>query len=96
MFVERGAAGLIVCGHNEERGKAVAADLNSDTCQVHFVQADLAEVDDCRHIAAADEHFGIVHILVNAAGISDRGTIWDTTPELWNWIMAVNVRAPLS
>src|SRR5512134_197720 len=95
LFVERGAAGLIICGRNVERGKAVAADLNSATCQVHFVQADLAYVEDCRRIvAAADEHFGAVHVLVNAAGVSDRGTIWDTTPELWDWIMAINVRAP--
>ena len=95
LFVERGVAGLIICGRNAERGKAVAADLNSDSCQVHFVQADLANVEDCRRIvAAADEHFCSVHILVNAAGVSDRGTIWDTTPELWDWIMAINVRAP--
>ncbi len=95
LFVKRGAAGLIVCGRNVERGNAVAADLNSETCQVHFVQADLASVEDCRRIvAAADECFGAVHILVNAAGVSDRGTIWDTTPELWDWIMAINVRAP--
>lgn len=95
LFVERGAAGLIICGRNAAQGRAVAADLNSDTCQVHFVQADLANVEDCRRIiAAADEHFGTVHILVNAAGVSDRGTIWDTSPELWDWIMAINVRAP--
>jgi NAD(P)-dependent dehydrogenase (short-subunit alcohol dehydrogenase family) len=95
LFVERGAAGLIICGRNEERGKAVAADLNSDTCQVHFVQSDLVNVEDCRRIVAtAEQHFGTVHVLVNAAGVSDRGTIWDTTPELWDWIMAINVRAP--
>jgi NAD(P)-dependent dehydrogenase (short-subunit alcohol dehydrogenase family) len=95
MFKARGAAGLIICGRNAERGNAVAASLNSDTCQVHFVQADLANVDDCRRVvAAAEEHFGAVHILVNAAGVSDRGTIWDATPELWDWIMAINVRAP--
>jgi len=95
LFVERGVAGLIICGRNVERGMTVAANLNSDTCQVHFVQADLANVEDCRRIiATADEHFGIVHILVNAAGVSDRGTIWDTSPELWDWIMAINVRAP--
>jgi NAD(P)-dependent dehydrogenase (short-subunit alcohol dehydrogenase family) len=95
LFVERGVAGLIICGRNVERGTAVAADLHSDTCQVHFVQADLADIEDCRRIvAAADEHFGTVHILVNAAGVSDRGTIWDTSPELWDWIMAINVRAP--
>ena len=95
MFKARGAAGLIICGRNEERGNVVATSLHSDTCPAHFVQADLANVDDCRRIvAAADEHFGSVHILVNAAGVSDRGTIWDTTPELWDWIMAINVRAP--
>ena len=95
MFKARGVAGMIICGRNAERGKAVADDLHSDTCQVHFVQADLANVEDCRRVvAAADEHFGAVHILVNAAGVSDRGTIWDTSPELWDWIMAINVRAP--
>ena len=95
LFGERGAAGLVICGRNAERGNAVAAALNSDTCQVHFVEADLASVEDCRRIvAAADQHFGTVHTLVNAAGVSDRGTIWDTTPELWDWIMAINVRAP--
>lgn len=95
LFAERGAAGLIICGRNEERGNAVAASLHSETCPVYFVQADLANVEDCRRIVAtADEHFGTVHILVNAAGVTDRGTIWDTTPELWDWIMAINVRAP--
>lgn len=95
LFVERGAAGIIICGRNAERGMKVAADLNSNICQVHFVQADLAKVEDChRIVAAADEHFETVHVLVNAAGVSDRGTIWDTSPELWDWIMAINVRAP--
>ena len=95
LFVERGAAGLILCGRNAERGNAVAASLHSEACPVYFVQADLAKVEDCRRVvAAADEHFGAVHILVNAAGVSDRGTVWDTSPELWDWIMAINVRAP--
>jgi NAD(P)-dependent dehydrogenase (short-subunit alcohol dehydrogenase family) len=95
LFVERGAAGIIICGRNAERGQALVADLSSDQCNVRFVQADLAKVEDCRRIvAAANESFGTVHILVNTAGVSDRGTIWDTSPELWDWLMAVNVRAP--
>jgi NAD(P)-dependent dehydrogenase (short-subunit alcohol dehydrogenase family) len=95
LFAERGAAGLIICGRNAERGAAVAADLRSEQCKVHFVQADLANVEDCRRIvAAAVESFGTLHILVNTAGLSDRGTIWDTSPELWDRLMAVNARAP--
>jgi NAD(P)-dependent dehydrogenase (short-subunit alcohol dehydrogenase family) len=95
LFAERGAAGIVICGRNAERGQAVAADLASEQCDVRFVLADLARVEDCRRIvAAADESFGTVHILVNAAGVSDRGTIWDTSPELWDRLMAVNARAP--
>ncbi|MBE7549812.1 MAG: SDR family oxidoreductase [Anaerolineales bacterium] len=95
LFVERGAAGLIICGRNAERGQALAAEMSTAGCDVRFVPADLARVEDCRRIvAAADKNFGTVHILVNVAGVSDRGTIWDTSPELWDWIMAVNVRAP--
>ena len=95
LFIERGAAGIIICGRSAERGEALAADLTTDQCAVYFVRADLASVHDCRGIvAAADKHFGTLHILVNVAGVSNRGTIWDTTPEMWDWIMAVNVRAP--
>jgi NAD(P)-dependent dehydrogenase (short-subunit alcohol dehydrogenase family) len=45
LFVERGAAGIIVCGRNAERGQALVAGLNSEQCNVRFVQADLAKVE---------------------------------------------------
>jgi NAD(P)-dependent dehydrogenase (short-subunit alcohol dehydrogenase family) len=52
-------------------------------------------VEDCRRvIAAADAGFGKLHILVNAAGFTDRGSILDTSPELFDRMFAVNVRAP--
>ena len=95
LFAERGAAGIIVSGRNEERGIAVAAELTANGCPSHFVQADLAQVDACRSIvAAADQHFGATHILVNSGAMTLRGNIWDTTPELWDMMMAINARAP--
>lgn len=95
LMAARGAAGIIVTGRNAERGQAVADDLTSGGCPAHFVQADLANVDECRAImAAADEHFGALHVLINAAALTERGTIWDTTPEFWDKIMDINLRAP--
>jgi NAD(P)-dependent dehydrogenase (short-subunit alcohol dehydrogenase family) len=95
LFHARGARGLIITGRNRARGEAVAASLISDGCTAHFVQADLAIVDDCRRIiAAAEEHFGSLHILVNCAALTERGTIWDATPELFDRMFAINVRAP--
>ena len=46
LFAERGAAGLVICGRNADKGEAVAADLTAQGCRTVFVQADLADVDD--------------------------------------------------
>jgi NAD(P)-dependent dehydrogenase (short-subunit alcohol dehydrogenase family) len=95
LFAERGAAGLVICGRNADRGESVARDLTSQGCRTEFVQADLASMDDTRRVVAkADAVFGRVDVLVNAAGMTDRGTIFDTSPELFDRMFAVNVRAP--
>jgi NAD(P)-dependent dehydrogenase (short-subunit alcohol dehydrogenase family) len=95
LFATRGAKGIVICGRNAERGRAVAEDLSARGCRTEYVQADLAEVEDARAVtAAADRVFGRVDALINAAGITDRGTIFDTSPELFDRMFAVNVRAP--
>jgi NAD(P)-dependent dehydrogenase (short-subunit alcohol dehydrogenase family) len=94
-LAERGAAGLVICGRNRERGEAVAREITAQGCRTDFVEADLAEVDQARRVTArADSAFGRVDVLVNAAGMTDRGTIFDTSPELFDRMFAVNVRAP--
>lgn len=91
----RGAAGIVVTGRDRDRGERVAAGLLAAGSDAVFVPADLADVTACRGIvAAADRAFGRIDGLVNAAGVTDRGTLDDTTPELWDRIFAVNVRAP--
>jgi NAD(P)-dependent dehydrogenase (short-subunit alcohol dehydrogenase family) len=95
LFAERGAGGIVICGRNAERGERVAGDISAAGCPTVFVQADLAKVADCRQVVAkADERFGRVDALVNAAALSDRGNIFDTTEERYNEIFAVNARAP--
>lgn len=94
-FAARGLAGIVVTGRNQERGESVAADLSAQGCRAVFHRAELAELDSVRAIVpAAERAFGRLDILVNAAGDTDRGTIFDTTPELYNRIMAVNLTAP--
>jgi len=94
-FAAEGAAGLVICGRNEARGAKVAAELSAAGTPTQYVPADLGLVEDCRRvIAAADSAFGTLHSLINAAAITDRGTILDTSPELFDSMFAVNVRAP--
>ncbi len=95
LFAERGAAGLVICGRNADNGVRVAREISAGGCPTVFLQADLAKVADCRNvIAEADKRFGRVDVLVNAAALTDRGNIFDTTEERYNEIFDVNVRAP--
>lgn len=95
LLAARGAAGIVICGRNAKLGKAVAASLGKTATKVVFIKADLNKVEDCRKvIAGADKAFGRVDILVNVAATTDRGTILDTSPELFDRMFALNVRAP--
>mmetsp|Transcript_30201 Transcript_30201/g.64743 ORF Transcript_30201/g.64743 Transcript_30201/m.64743 type:complete len:543 (-) Transcript_30201:202-1830(-) len=95
LFQKRGCSGLVVTGRDERRGNKLARDLTTSTCKVVFVRADLASIDDCRRLMrVTDETFGTIDILVNAAATTDRGSLWDTTPEDYDRIMNVNTRAP--
>lgn len=95
LFKERGIRGLIITGRNAERGREVAASVTDDKCTAHFVQADLAKMEEVsRIIKAADETFGTLHILVNSAAFTGRGSIWDTSTDLFDKMMAINVKAP--
>jgi len=90
-----GAAGITVCGRNRQRGEAVADNLATAGTPAVFVPVELGDVDSCRNlVAATDAQFGRIDVLVNAAALTLRGTITDTTVELWDTIMNVNVRAP--
>jgi NAD(P)-dependent dehydrogenase (short-subunit alcohol dehydrogenase family) len=89
------AAGIVICGRDTERGETVRAELATLGCEAVFVEADLAEPESCiAVIRACDERFGRLDGLVNSAGLTTRGTLDDTTVELWDRIFAVNVRAP--
>lgn len=96
IFAEAGAAGIVIVGRGVEKGRAVARGIAGGTgVPVEMVAADLADIEAVRAIVpATDKRFGRVDILVNAAGLTDRGNLLNTTPELFDRMFAVNTRAP--
>lgn len=94
-LADEGAHGLVVTGRHEARGRAVCEALEKKGAQALFVRADLETVEDCRTIVRrADERFARIDGLVNSAATTDRGHLDDTTVELWDRTMNLNVRAP--
>lgn len=95
-LAEAGAAGIVTLGRSEAKGRSVAEGITSATgVPVHFVPADLGDVESCRKVMAeADRVFGKIHVLVNAGALTDRGTILDTSPDLFDRMLAINLRGP--
>lgn len=91
VFARHGAR-IVISGRNRERGETVARSLPDAL----FVPADLMQIEDCqRLVEAAVAHFGQLDILVNSAGDTDRSTLDNFTPELFERQFLTNVRAPL-
>ena len=95
-FARAGATGIAIVGRGAEKGRKVAEAIEAETAvPVLVITADLGNIDDVRRtMAEADARFGRVDILVNAAGLTDRGNLLNTTPELFDRMFAVNTRAP--
>ena len=91
----REGATVAVSGRRREPGDALVAELRAAGTKALFVEADVGEVAQARACAAAAiAEFGRVDSLVNAAGLTSRGTLLDTTPELFDAHIAVNLKAP--
>jgi NAD(P)-dependent dehydrogenase (short-subunit alcohol dehydrogenase family) len=92
---EAGAAAICITGRDATRGARVAEALRAMGTAVRFVAADLADAAATAAIVdQAEAALGLMDGLVNAAGLTDRGTILDTDAALWDRLFAVNARAP--
>jgi len=91
----REGALVAVTGRRREPGEALAAELTGAGAKALYVQADAADAGQAQATAeAVIAGFGRVDSLVNAAGLTTRGTLLDTTPELFDEHVAVNLKGP--
>jgi NAD(P)-dependent dehydrogenase (short-subunit alcohol dehydrogenase family) len=90
-----GAPGIAIAGRNAEKGESAATTVRSLGTDCIFIKADVSIADDCyRLVSAALEHFGRLNGLVNCAAAVDRGTLLDTSLELWDRHFNTNARGP--
>jgi NAD(P)-dependent dehydrogenase (short-subunit alcohol dehydrogenase family) len=94
-LAREGARGIAISGRNSEKGQDAAESVRALGTDCLFVQTDVSIADDCsRLVNATLQHFGSVNGLVNSAAATDRGTLLDTSLELWNRHFDTNVRGP--
>jgi len=86
----REGATVVFTGRRADVGEKLAADTGA-----RFVRADLSDAAQARDsVVQTLDAYGRVDCLVNAAGLTSRGSLLDTTPELFDAHIAINLRAP--
>jgi NAD(P)-dependent dehydrogenase (short-subunit alcohol dehydrogenase family) len=95
QLAAEGCRSIAVAGRTAEKGARAVEQLKALGVDAVFEQADVIKVEDCRRIVAvAIDRFGTINGLVNAAATSARGSLIETTPELFDLIFNTNVRGP--
>jgi NAD(P)-dependent dehydrogenase (short-subunit alcohol dehydrogenase family) len=95
QLAAEGCKSIVLAGRTAEKGARAVDQLKALGVDALFVQADVSKTEDCSRIVAAGiDRFGTINGLVNAAATSARGSLVETTPELFDYIFNTNVRGP--
>lgn len=90
-FGERGMR-LVLADVQADALERATEGLRANGVEAIGVTTDVTDYDSVQSLAAAsNEHFGAVHVLVNNAGVSITGPIWELTLDDWRWVHDVNV-----
>lgn len=90
-----GAEAVVVTGRRPEAAEPLLDELDALGTEPLFVRADVNMLEQAvESVASTIDAFGRVDGVVNAAGLTDRGSLLDTTPELFDAHVAANLRAP--
>lgn len=93
LFLKAGATVTLV-GRREDALKEVIGASEEKSGRAFVIAADLSDENQCRSsISQAVELMGKLDVLVNAAGILKAGRIEDTSLDLWDEMMNINLRS---
>ncbi len=94
LFASEGAS-VLICGRRAELLNDIFETYSSSAGTIKTLQADVSEEEDVKRITdTALNTFHQVDILVNNAAIDGREYIHEHHVELWDRVMAINLRGP--
>lgn len=90
LFAEQ-SHNLTILDIDTENGKKLAEDIG-DSCR--FIQCDVSSTDEVKKaVQKSIDRLGEISVLVNNAGINPYGTVTETSDELWDRVMNVNLKS---
>ncbi|MEM9388384.1 MAG: oxidoreductase [Pseudomonadota bacterium] len=92
-LVDTGIERIAIAARDVEQLEGVASELRGKGAEVLVIEMDLQDLETvARTSSAVDEAFGGVDVSVGCAGVTDRGSLFSTTPEVFDKIFNTNLR----
>ncbi len=91
------AGATVICGDiDRDKGEAAAAAIRNKDQKAEFLRVDMTDEASINAFAeAVQAKAGAVDILVNGAGWGQTRPFWETTPDLWDKLIALNFVGPM-
>lgn len=94
-LAERGMNVMVHYNRSEIEARATLEELRALGVQAEAMQANLGNPLDIEHLfVAVESYYGRLDVLINSASTFVTGDVLETTVNDWNYVMAVNLRAP--
>jgi NAD(P)-dependent dehydrogenase (short-subunit alcohol dehydrogenase family) len=92
-LLSREGARVVVANRDPKTGEETVGQIRAAGGTALFQRTDITREAECAAlVTAAVREFGRLDVLVNNAGIFPRATLEETTEELWEQIMAINLK----
>ncbi len=91
-FAKEGAK-VVAVGRTESLGEELVAEIRGAGGDAIFVKCDVsqkAQVDNL--VQAAVDHYGVIDIVLNNAGVNHSADFFSITEEDWDWVMSVDLK----
>jgi len=89
----KAGAAVVIANRNAETGRRAAETIQGDGFQATSVPTDVSRKSAVENlVAGVIEKLGRIDILVNSAGVIDRGSVEDFSEEQYDYIMGINLK----
>jgi NAD(P)-dependent dehydrogenase (short-subunit alcohol dehydrogenase family) len=93
LILGREGARLVLADVAVPEGQKTCSELKELGYEAIFVECDVSREDQVKALVAVSvEKFGVIHILVNNAGIGFYKSVLDTTSEEWDHCLGINLK----
>lgn len=87
--IAREGGSVVIGDVDEEKGRALAAEIGASAHYVHLDVTNAASWDAA--VTETESHFGKLDVLVNNAGILRTNPILETSDDEWNLVLGINL-----